>query len=293
MLLIGVDYHPSFQTIAFLIEETGEYDEQELNHSDGQAEKFYRGLKQRGLCVRVGMEATGHSRWFERLLAELGFELWIGDPAELPRILLEIFVLLGKIEIYAELRYIKKKMVRSSGFEPPRYCYRQPLKLVRLPVPPRPHCIYNSLQRKPDFSEVCADNLRTITLFSLLVFSPLRLPNPSRLRCRIGRTLHDSLRCQLGDSCTDHVPNRGASKIVQQNINSRRFAHQLPCYTKISYGRTVLPCEYRGSPNRFPGFINTTFEQPYTRWCCIDRLNRYDKIQTIKKIRSCLSKNVL
>ena len=29
--------------------------------------------------------------------------------------------------------------MRSSGFEPPRYCYRQPLKLVRLPVPPRPH----------------------------------------------------------------------------------------------------------------------------------------------------------
>jgi len=33
--------------------------------------------------VRVGMEATGYSRWFERLLAELGFELWIGDPAEI------------------------------------------------------------------------------------------------------------------------------------------------------------------------------------------------------------------
>ena len=32
-----------------------------------------------------------------------------------------------------------KNLVRSSGFEPPRYCYRQPLKLVRLPVPPRPH----------------------------------------------------------------------------------------------------------------------------------------------------------
>jgi transposase len=83
MMLIGVDYHPSFQTIAFLIEETGEYDEQELKHSDGQAEKFYRDLKQRGICVRVGMEATGFSRWFEGLLAELGFELWIGDPAEI------------------------------------------------------------------------------------------------------------------------------------------------------------------------------------------------------------------
>ena len=83
MYLIGVDYHPSFQTIAFFVEETGEYDEQELNHSDGQAEKFYRDLKQRGMCVRVGMESTGYARWFERLLAELGFELWIGDPAEI------------------------------------------------------------------------------------------------------------------------------------------------------------------------------------------------------------------
>ena len=80
-MIIGVDYHPSFQTIAFLMEETGECGEQELNHSDGQAEKFYRDLKQRGISVRVGMEATGYSRWFERLLAELGFELWIGDPA--------------------------------------------------------------------------------------------------------------------------------------------------------------------------------------------------------------------
>jgi hypothetical protein len=29
-------------------------------------------------------------------------------------------------------------VVRKGGFEPPRYCYRQPLKLVRLPVPPLP-----------------------------------------------------------------------------------------------------------------------------------------------------------
>src|SRR4030081_4037962 len=82
-MIIGVDYHPSFQTIAFLIEETGECDERELNHSNGQAEKFYRELKQSGIRVRVGMEATGYSRWFERLLAELGFELWIGDPAQI------------------------------------------------------------------------------------------------------------------------------------------------------------------------------------------------------------------
>ena len=43
---------------------------------------------------------------------------------------------------FAFARKITRKpwiLVRSSGFEPPRYCYRQPLKLVRLPIPPRPH----------------------------------------------------------------------------------------------------------------------------------------------------------
>src|ERR1700684_3923932 len=82
-MLIGVDYHPSFQQIAFLAEATGEYSERRLNHSDGEVEQFYRDLKLRGVQVQVGMEATGYSRWFERLLAELGFELWIGDPAEI------------------------------------------------------------------------------------------------------------------------------------------------------------------------------------------------------------------
>ena len=85
MMIIGVDYHPSDQYIAFVDTETGEGDERRLNHSDGEAEKFYRELKQRGLSVRVGMEATGYSRWFERLLAELGFEVWIGDAAEIKR----------------------------------------------------------------------------------------------------------------------------------------------------------------------------------------------------------------
>jgi transposase len=83
MIIIGTDYHPSFQQIAYMDTETGEFGEQRLNHSDQEAEKFYRDLQLRGVRVRVGMEATGYARWFERLLAELGFELWIGDPAEI------------------------------------------------------------------------------------------------------------------------------------------------------------------------------------------------------------------
>jgi transposase len=31
------------------------------------------------------MEASGHARWFERLLAELQFELWMGDASEIRR----------------------------------------------------------------------------------------------------------------------------------------------------------------------------------------------------------------
>jgi transposase len=83
MIIIGVDYHPSDQYIAFVDTETGEYEERQLNHSAGEAEKFYRELARRGASVRVGMEATGYSRWFERLLAELGMELWIGDAAQI------------------------------------------------------------------------------------------------------------------------------------------------------------------------------------------------------------------
>ena len=80
MLIIGCDYHPSFQQIAFVDRETGECGERKLTHKE-EAESFYRDLN--GRSVRVGMEATGHARWFERLLAKLNFELRIVDPAEI------------------------------------------------------------------------------------------------------------------------------------------------------------------------------------------------------------------
>src|SRR5215469_14719824 len=82
MLIIGCDYHPGFQQIACVDTETGELSERRLAHRE-QAEQFYRELKQQNRSVRVGMESSEQSRWFERLLRELGFELWIGDPAEI------------------------------------------------------------------------------------------------------------------------------------------------------------------------------------------------------------------
>jgi len=82
MIIIGADYHPGFQQIAFVDTDTGEFQERRLQHPE-EAEKFYRDLGAQGASVRVGMEASGHARWFERLMSELHFELWIGDAAEI------------------------------------------------------------------------------------------------------------------------------------------------------------------------------------------------------------------
>ena len=78
MMIIGCDFHTRQQHIAMLDTETGELVEQRLEHANGEARKFYEGLPK---PVRVGIEATGYTRWFERLLAELGHELWVGDAA--------------------------------------------------------------------------------------------------------------------------------------------------------------------------------------------------------------------
>ena len=82
MIIIGVDFHPEFQQIAMVNTETGELQERRLNHPN-EAESFYRELVSRSTQVRVGIEASGHARWFERLLAELQIERWIGDAAEI------------------------------------------------------------------------------------------------------------------------------------------------------------------------------------------------------------------
>ena len=80
MLIIGCDFHPGFQQVAIFDNQTGEYQEKRLRHRE-EAEQFYR--SRAGQQVRVGMEACGHYPWFEQLLAELGFELWLGDAGKI------------------------------------------------------------------------------------------------------------------------------------------------------------------------------------------------------------------
>ena len=80
MKIVGCDLHTRYQQIAMLDTETGELIERRLEHAHGEARAFYASLQGN---VRVGVEATGYTRWFERMLAELGHELWIGDAAQI------------------------------------------------------------------------------------------------------------------------------------------------------------------------------------------------------------------
>lgn len=84
MKIIGCDFHPSYQQIAMVDTETGELWEGRLEHEQGEARRFYQALQ--GQTVRVGIEAVGNSQWFEQMLAEMGHELWIGDAAQIRRL---------------------------------------------------------------------------------------------------------------------------------------------------------------------------------------------------------------
>lgn len=80
MNIIGCDLHTRYQNVAMVDTQTGELVERRLEHENGEARRFYAHLP---TPARVGIEATGHTQWFERLLAELGHELWVGDAAQI------------------------------------------------------------------------------------------------------------------------------------------------------------------------------------------------------------------
>ena len=80
MNIMGCDLHTRYQVVAWIDEETGEIRTRRLEHENGEARAFYAGLP-RG--ARVGIEATFPALWFERMLAECGHELWVGDAARI------------------------------------------------------------------------------------------------------------------------------------------------------------------------------------------------------------------
>jgi transposase len=80
MILIGCDYHPSWQQVCWADRTTGETEDRKLVHAPGEVERFYRQFPSPAL---IGMESTGNCQWFVDLLAKLGHEVWIGDAAKI------------------------------------------------------------------------------------------------------------------------------------------------------------------------------------------------------------------
>ena len=82
-IYIGVDFHARQQTICYLTTEGGEIQLHELKHQNKQEVRdFYSQFEGQ---VIVGLEASGYSPWFERLLEELGCEVWLGNASEIRR----------------------------------------------------------------------------------------------------------------------------------------------------------------------------------------------------------------
>src|SRR5947199_10661601 len=75
---IGVDFHARKQTVSYLTTEDGEIQQVELEHEKDYVRTFYEQF--RGQKVIVGFESSGYAAWFEELLEELEYEIWIGQP---------------------------------------------------------------------------------------------------------------------------------------------------------------------------------------------------------------------
>ncbi len=73
---IGVDLHVRTQTVCWLDTTDGEEHEIALVHERDDVRAFYSRFP---VPVLVGVEASGYSLWFHRLLEELGHHLLVGD----------------------------------------------------------------------------------------------------------------------------------------------------------------------------------------------------------------------
>ena len=81
---IGVDFHARQQTISYLTTEEGEIHQLVLEHEKAaEVRAFYAQFA--GQQVVVGFESSGYAAWFEELLEELGYEIWIGHAADIRR----------------------------------------------------------------------------------------------------------------------------------------------------------------------------------------------------------------
>jgi transposase len=76
-LYIGVDFHPHQQMLAWCDEKTGETQTLELHHDLEKVREFYSSLTEPAV---IGIEASTRAIWFEKMVAETGHRLLVGNP---------------------------------------------------------------------------------------------------------------------------------------------------------------------------------------------------------------------
>lgn len=77
---IGVDLHPYQQTLCWCDKETGETGTLKLFHDIEKVREYYSSIE-RGAVI--GIEASSRAGWFERIIAEAGHKLLVGNPVSI------------------------------------------------------------------------------------------------------------------------------------------------------------------------------------------------------------------
>ena len=125
MLIIGCDYHPSWQQICWLETTTGETGEQKLEHASGEAERFYRQLSGPAL---VGMESTGKCQWFVELVAS-------GEEKDLRQLLIHRYKL---VRIRAQVKNELQHLAMNQGITKKRKLWSKAGEKVLRELPLKP-----------------------------------------------------------------------------------------------------------------------------------------------------------
>ena len=69
MMIIGCDFHPSWQQVSGWTARLEKREKQKLVHAKGEAERLYEQL---AVPALIGMEATGNGQWFMEMVRGLG-----------------------------------------------------------------------------------------------------------------------------------------------------------------------------------------------------------------------------
>jgi transposase len=80
----GVDFHSRRQSVCYCDSADGEVKIKDLHHQTDDVRGFYAQFTDKK--VIVGYETSGYATWFEKMLFELGVEVWAGDAAEISRL---------------------------------------------------------------------------------------------------------------------------------------------------------------------------------------------------------------